>query len=726
MAVLNSQLRLSLLDNVSGPAKRIGGMLSGLKQQVAFANPLRSLTGQVLAFGGAYLGVTQGFSRTYGAAADSQAALTEIGIKAGLSSTQLGLLQQRLTALAPKVNQTTTELLGGVDAMTTLGLSAGDAEAALPAIAKTATATGSSLADLSAASVAAMQNLKVAPSEITNMLEAMASAGNSGAFETRDMAAAFPQLTAAAQALGMKGVAGITDMAAALQIARRGAGDASTAANNMSNFMGKIMSPEVIKNFKKFGVSVTAELQKAHKKGVSPIQHFIELVDEKTDGGKADLLGQLFGDKQVLDFVRPMIADFKDYLKIRGEAENASGVVAEAYARRMEDAHQKSKAFWISMDNLGQSIGANFLGPVGDGAQRLADIFNTLDQRFTIFDRVKASAEGLLSGFGAGDWKSATKDFETFLFGAKDGSAAADQYGLAFKRFHEWGTWLRDLRTEINQSPVNKFLVELSGSVALVALSKWGRLLAVAWGISAIVNAVKDAESLSEFVENLKGLSAMEWAGICAGLLMVATRAAKVVKWFRELKGVAPKPTVPPVPGTPSPTKIGPPPKPSGSWSNIFKKPGQIGLPLFLQWAGETGIRKGFQAAYGDDYREPPSIGESASNTIAAWRDLLRGKPDVYTGSEAQLNAQRGLGYTPLMEAVDRAPIRLDNGSIAELLKPSGTQDVRVTNQHPPPPIALTIHQTIMGVTDPLSAADAASARIGKEVNTVLESAWSK
>ncbi len=522
MAVLQSQLRLSLIDQVSGRMGRIGKALAQFKAQTSrnLLAPVSGTIGRMAALGGAYLGVTQGMSGTIGAARDQQSALTEIGIKAGMTDGAINQLRVSMTKLAPRVNQTTGELLRGIDTMVTMGLSSEQAAAAMPAIGKTATATMSAIDDLSAASVSAMQNFKVAPGEIARMLDGMAEAGNQGAFEMRDMAKAFPGLTASAASLGMDGVDGILDMAAALQVARRGAGDASTAANNMANFMQKIMSPEVAKRFKKFGVDTTKELQKAHKKGISPIEHFIGLVDEKTKGGQANLLGQLFGDKQVLEFVRPMLADFKDYIRIRGDAERASGTVADAYARRMEDANERIKSFRIQMENLGTSIGRHTLGPIGDAAKYLADVFDTLDSRVTVFHRLKAAADGFIKGMGfeSGSLSGAMKEVRDFLFGLDDGGKAADEYGLIFKRFHEWGSAVRDFSDAVKDNPVVKFLGEMAGQgfklmlaatgIGLLAgaVGKLGRAMWMLSGAGLAVGILKSVAGIGGAVLGLPGL----------------------------------------------------------------------------------------------------------------------------------------------------------------------------------------------------------------------------
>jgi len=539
MTVRESRLRISVIDGVTGRLGKIQGALGQFhRRNQSLLAPLSGTIGRLAALGGAYFGVTHGMQGTIGAAREMQAALTEIGIKADMPQSAIEQLRQSITALSPRVNQTTSDLLSGVDAMVTLGLSADQAVAAMPAIGKTATATMSSIADLSASSVAAMQNFKVAPSEIARMLDAMAEAGNQGAFEMRDMAQHFPALTASAASLGMEGVDGIIDMAAALQIARRGAGDASTAANNLSNFLGKIMSPEVSKRFKKFGVNTTKELQKAHKLGVSPIEHFMKLVDQKTKGGRADLLGQLFGDKQVLDFVRPMLSDFKDYIRIREDAERANGTVDKAYARRMEDAEQKIRAFRIQMGNLGLLFGAKALAPLGDFAGRLAHIFDTLDKRVGVFDKLKAAFDGFASGLGQkdaasmignlGDWLEEGIFGKEFTGSIKEVDGRVSELAKLSNRFREIGRNVRQFANDVADNPIARFLAEMSGHgfKLMLASAGIGMLASAIWKLG---KAAAFLSGLTAAVGIVKGLTKVGGAlvGIGATVATAATASGK-------------------------------------------------------------------------------------------------------------------------------------------------------------------------------------------------------
>lgn len=536
MTTLNASLVLSLVDRASAPARAISGALAGLDKRLAGLRAFGATIGRFAAIGAGYVGATAGLEGTLGAARQFQASMTELGVKTGLTDAQLGVLRNRIVGLSGPTNQTVQDLVAGVDTMVGLGLSAEQAAAAIPAIGKAATATGATMADLSAAATSAMQNLKIAPEEIGRLLDSLAAAGNMGAFELRDQAQYLPALGAAYQALGQTGVSAATDLAAALQIVRTGTGDSASAATNLQNVLQKINAPQTRAAFKKMGVNLEREMTKASKKGLTPIEALAE-VTNKTLKGDLSKLGDLFSDAQVQQGLRPLIQSIEDYRKIRDEAGRASGTVDEAFARRMKDANERLKALQIRIGNAGTAIGANMLEPIAKAADYLVNVFDTLDQRVTAFDKVGAAVKGFLAGFGVktGDGNALTQ-IRDFIFGVEtDGAKAADQLGEIAAQFRSYGEALSD-------NPIAKFCVELSAAIGVLAMSKSGRIFIVAYGISALVGAVQGAKSISEFVEALKGLSALEWAGIGAGLLIVAGKVSRLIGLFRELAKVTPKP----------------------------------------------------------------------------------------------------------------------------------------------------------------------------------------
>src|SRR5690606_7621806 len=140
----------------------------------------------------------------------------------------------------------------GVDTLLGLGAALPQAMDAIEPIGRAATAYNAEINDLASSTWASLSNLNVEARETGRTLDIMAQAGKAGAFELRDMAQYFPQLTGAFNALGQRGTRAVADLSAALQITRRDTGDAATAANNLQNLLNKINTKDTIKNFSKF------------------------------------------------------------------------------------------------------------------------------------------------------------------------------------------------------------------------------------------------------------------------------------------------------------------------------------------------------------------------------------------------------------------------------------------------------------------------------------------
>lgn len=303
-------------------------------------------------------------------AQDYEATMTTIGQKADLSRKASGKLGRSLLASAQAANQLPEAMLQGVDTLAGFGLSPQQAAIMMKPIGKAATAYQAEIADLSAAAFAANDNLKVPVDQAGRVIDIMAEAGKQGAFEIKDMAGSFPSLTAGYQALGQSGTGAVADLAAALQIARKGAGDSSTAANNVANIIQKISSPGTIKAFSKFGIDLPKALKKAYADGKTPLEAIAELT-KKATGGDLSKMGFLFEDAQVQQGLRPLIQNMEEYRRIRAEAAGASGVTDRDFAERMKDSAEQSKALAINGQMLGITLGGLLLPTVNSVTKRL-------------------------------------------------------------------------------------------------------------------------------------------------------------------------------------------------------------------------------------------------------------------------------------------------------------------------------------------------------------------
>ncbi|HEY0624660.1 phage tail tape measure protein [Sphingomonas sp.] len=300
-----------------------------------------------------------------------ESSMTDIAQKADLSRDAARKMGDTVLEVASAANQLPEAIREGIDSLSGFGLDPRQAVQMMKPIGRAATAYKAEIADLSAAAFAANDNLKVPVAETGKVIDIMAAAGKKGAFEIKDMAQYFPALTAASQALGQKGAPAVADLAAALQIARKGAGDSASAATNVANLLQKITSPATIRAFKKnYGVDLPAALKKAYAEGKTPLEAIAELT-KKTLGGDLSKMGFLFEDAQVQAALRPLIQNLEEYRKIRAEAGNAGGTTDADFAERLRDAAEQSRQFNVEMQNLSITIGTLILPAATSLAQKV-------------------------------------------------------------------------------------------------------------------------------------------------------------------------------------------------------------------------------------------------------------------------------------------------------------------------------------------------------------------
>lgn len=356
---------------------------------------------------GSGVAIGTGLWRGVAAAQQFESAMTDTGQKANLTRVETMKLGRELLVAAKAANQLPEDLQQGVDTLAGFGKTPQEAARMMVPIGRAATAYKADIADLSAAAFAASDNLKVPIEQTGLVIDAMAQAGKQGAFEIKDMAGSFPALTAGYQALGQKGVGAVADLAAALQIARKGAGDSATAANNVANIIQKISSPNTIKAFDKMGVDLPKALKRAYAEGKTPLEAIAELTAKAT-GGDLGKIGFLFEDAQVQQGLRPLIQNMEEYRRIRAAAGKAGGTTDVDFAERLKDSAEQTKALKINAQALAITLGTQLLPTVNAGVQKLtafATWVGNVAQRHPQLTKAvlvgAAALSVLLVGFGA-------------------------------------------------------------------------------------------------------------------------------------------------------------------------------------------------------------------------------------------------------------------------------------------------------------------------------------
>lgn len=540
MATLTSTLIVRLLDKVTAPAKGVanaiagisraaddaGGSLSGRIQGAMNRNniALDQTRGQLLdAVGGFYL-LKHALSAPLSAATQFESQLEDIGQKANIPIERLGALGGRIQGVARDTNQASTAIASAIDNLVGRGASEQIALAASKPIGRAATAYRAATDDLASASWSAVDNLKVPADHIETALDMMAQAGKEGAFELRDMAKYFPSLGAAYQALGQNGTDAVADLAAALQVVRKGTGDSSSAATNLNNVLQKIYVPATIKKFGEYGVDVFKEMEAAASRGLTPIEAIAELT-EKTLDGDLRKLGSLFEDAQVQQGLRSIIQNMAEYRRIRDEALNASGVVQADYERRVKQAEGASLRWKAAIENVSIALGTSLLPIVADLSNKivpLIDRIGAITQAHPALTRVVIGTTAGLIGM-----RIAMIGVRFAALMARGGLLSL---ALPVVRL---GSWARNAAGGA---------VALQASLAAMSGAKFGGFAKVATAMGGIARAVPGIGFLAGMGKGIAvvvgALTAPAWGAVALGIGAVALAGAAINKYWDRLSAI--------------------------------------------------------------------------------------------------------------------------------------------------------------------------------------------
>ena len=406
-----------------------------------------------------------------------------------------------------------------------MGLDVERSTRAMPSIGKAATATGASLEDLSKAGFAAMSNLGVGAEDLARSFDIMAAAGKAGGFELKDMAQYLPSITALASSKGMTGQQGLGQIAAALQIVRRGAGDSAEAATNFNNILQKINSNDAIKNFKKKGIDIHKVLKEAAAKGADPLEAALRAIN-KAIKGDTSRIGELFSDAQVQKGLLPLLTGLDDYIRLRDEASKAAGVVDADFLRMMETGVEKMKAFRIAIQNLQASIGSALIPILGSAAGALKPLVEGLISIVDAHPRIAGALVAITAGFVG--LKAAMAGLSYLGLMGKGGmlatlSFAVNTLGGSFTRLKEGASGMIALQTALAGMEGMKMT-----GLQTAAAGLRGMALAVPGvsGLSSAMTAVGVA---------LAAVSAPVWGAIAVAVAAVSAAAYSLWKYWDRI-----------------------------------------------------------------------------------------------------------------------------------------------------------------------------------------------
>lgn len=267
-------------------------------------------------------------------------------------------LKGKYEGLALTIGQHSDTIANGAGQMIAAGLDPKIVDASMLSIGRASTAAHADFADMAGVATSLLQTLKLPVNQLDGAMAGFIVSGKEGAFEMKNMAKYLPTLTGQMAKFGIMGRDAVNFLGPALQIAMKGTSDPAEAANNLKNFLSKVMAPATVKNFKDMGVDIEAVMKNAAIKGINPIEAVIQKITMLTgtsgneiaglmkkakasglDGADAlakvreqlikihgaGKLGGLFQDQQVMDFLIPMLGNIEEYKRIKDQVTKATG-----------------------------------------------------------------------------------------------------------------------------------------------------------------------------------------------------------------------------------------------------------------------------------------------------------------------------------------------------------------------------------------------------------------
>jgi TP901 family phage tail tape measure protein len=324
-----------------------------------------------------------------------------IGNTAEMNKKQVGELGTTILQVSKDTQQSATNIRKGMGFLIAAGMPAQQASLYLGTIGKTATATNAEVEDLSKMVFTLADSLKIKPDGMLSAIDTLTQAGKEGNVELKDMAKQLPVLGSGFVSLKMEGREAAATMGAALQIARKGASDADEAANNMKNFIAKIMSPETLKKAKKhFNLDLYKIIQDAQKSGGNPFEAAMLAIAKATKGDQK-AIGEMFSDMQVQNFLRPMIQNWDEYKRVKDKSLAANGVVDHDYQAMLQTTKQQMNELANAAGRLAIALGSVFTASTGDKSTGLAARIGQLADFITAHKELVATTAKVVGGLFA-------------------------------------------------------------------------------------------------------------------------------------------------------------------------------------------------------------------------------------------------------------------------------------------------------------------------------------
>lgn len=188
------------------------------------------------------LGLAVAAGAAFRSAMDFQTILTDIEQKAENGAAAVAGLSDKLYKAAAAAGALPVDAAKAYDALLGMGASSKLADSLIQPVLNAATAYRALPDEVAKAAFSLESGLKLSGLEAAKAIDILAVAAKMGKVELRDMAGSIPSLAAQFGTLGGRGLKGVSQIAAGLEVVAKAAGNAEEGATNFRNLLSKIDS----------------------------------------------------------------------------------------------------------------------------------------------------------------------------------------------------------------------------------------------------------------------------------------------------------------------------------------------------------------------------------------------------------------------------------------------------------------------------------------------------
>lgn len=768
MATLSSQLRLTLLDQVTQRARGITGAMQRMQGAARRFNaqmsaPMGGPMGMMMRGAAPFVGVyaaSNAFRSVVGAAANFEQSMNRVGVLTGATDTQFEALGAQAKELGRTTQFSASEAADAMGFLGMAGFKTDEIMGAMPQTLQLAAAAQMDLAQAADITSNVMSGYGMEVKELGHINDVLVKSFTSANTDLGQLGEAMKYAGPVANSAGVR----FEEAAAALSLMGNAGIQGSMAGTSLRGAISRVLSPtkQMRSAMQQAGLQFTnaqgrllplADIIGQLEPHAQDAGLFMELFGQRAGPAMAALVGQGSDELRRLD---------RDLQGSGGTAERVADAQMQGFEGAMRRMRSAAEGVAIAIgERLNPSL-QSMVNSFSDGASNLTGFIESFDNRVTIFDRVGEAYRGFVDGVMSGDDNAAisrvnsmAQSLKTTLFGSDvenhQGEAhrlremsnafrTAGQNFAAFAdalfdgRFRDAVRSLTDAFSEMDGWGTFATLFAgatalklLAGATWMIAMSPLGRLAMMATAVAELIDAFRGAETFGEFVDNLNELSTIQWALIAGGVALIAAKVWSLAAALGAVKLAGGLLALTRGAARMVPSMVG------GGKSGAPKVVPQSAAPKGGGGPGWGALLGGAFAAYNavtasnrfkEDIEEHGSEEalrrrQDGSNSAFEWLGTPRewfgldGAPRRHHPSPFDSN--RGQG------GQNRTPIDLSDNALRELVAPKGEQDVRVTNPPERPNVTVNNSITMQSGESP----EDVGRRIGETVRREVEGAYS-